>query len=549
MMMNQRFFLLLLILAAFAWRAHGVTHQSLWRDEVDAIYFALRDLPDTLAMFGAMAQNGVLYFLSLRGWFYLVGASEFALRYISVMAGTLTIPLLWQAARRLLGITRSASSILTAQSTLAVQQSVAPLTGPITVPLLATLFLAVNPYQLWYGQEGKMYTLVTALTLLAHWCWLTGIIRGGRRIWLIYLITVSLCFYIHLLTIIIIPLHLLWFVIAWPQSRRHWRGYGFALAGLTLPYLPFVWWQWAMLTATDKVTGFTFTPLTEMLYTLLVNHSYGLLPPPPMFRLLPIFFIGAVGLLLGAGIIPEKRSVPATDLPLGLSPDLPPGLTAWRRYWLLVSWLFVPIATIYALSLRQPVYTDRYIIWIAPAAMILLALGIQALYQYSGRIATPLVLLLLVYTLGFWLQMGWRQKHETIKYDLRSAIHYVAARRTAETLLILQIPHLEFSYRYYTSDASPTLFTASDDRLGRWADGLWTNGGLPDDQAQLLADQQMQTITSGVDELWVLSSEVEMWDARHYMRAWLDEHGRLVDAAEFHGIHARHYLLEAGKQP
>ncbi|MEZ4728013.1 MAG: glycosyltransferase family 39 protein [Caldilineaceae bacterium] len=536
MIINQRFVLLLLMLAAFAWRLHGITNQSLWRDEVDAIYFALRDLPDTLAMFGAMAQNGVLYFLSLRGWFHLVGASEFALRYVSVMAGTLTIPLLWQVTRRLLGIKYK----ITAQAKFTLQA---------TLPFLAALFLAVNPYQLWYGQEGKMYTLVTALTLLAHWCWLTGIMHGGRRIWLIYLITVSLCLYIHLLTIIIIPLHLLWFVIAWPQSRRYWRGYGFALAGLTLPYLPFVWWQWAMLTATDKLTGFNFTPLSEMLYTLLINHSYGLLPPPPIFRLLPIFFIGAVGLLLGAGVIPEKRSEPAADLPSGLPSDLSPGLSAWRRYWLLVSWLFIPIATIYLLSLRQPVYTDRYIIWIAPAAMILLALGIQALYQNSGRIAIPLVLLLLVYTLGFWIQMGWRQKNETIKYDLRSAIHYVAARRTPETLLILQIPHLEFSYRYYTSDNSPTLFATSEERIGRWVGGLWTNGGLPDDQAQLIADQQMQVMTAGVDELWVLSSEVEMWDARHYMRAWLDEHGQLIEAAEFHGVHARHYLLAAGKQP
>lgn len=382
-----------------------------------------------------------------------------------------------------------------------------------------------------------MYTLMTALILLAHWCWLTGISRGGWRVWLLYLVTVSLALYVHLLSIIIIPLHLIWFLIAWPQSRRQWRGYGFALAGLTLPYLPFVWWQWAMLTSADKLTGFSFTPLPEMLYGLLMSHSYGLLPPPPIFRLLPIFFLGAVGLLLGVGTLADSLKLTTADL------------SPWRRYLLLVSWLFVPIATIYALSLRQPVYTDRYIIWIAPAAMILLALGAQTLYQNAGRLAFPLIAILLLYTVGLWAQMGWRQKTETIKYDLRSAITYVAERRSPDTLLILQIPHLEFSYRYYTSDFLPGLFARSDEQLGWWASGLWTNGGLADAQAQAVADQEMGTMTTGIGEFWVLSSEVEMWDSRHLMDNWLNEHAQLVESAEFHGVHARHYQLLPEGQP
>jgi hypothetical protein len=40
-----------LILFAFAWRIQNLDGQSLWRDETDAIYFALQDLPFTLSMF------------------------------------------------------------------------------------------------------------------------------------------------------------------------------------------------------------------------------------------------------------------------------------------------------------------------------------------------------------------------------------------------------------------------------------------------------------------------------------------------------------------
>jgi len=62
----------------------------------------------------------------------------------------------------------------------------------------------------------------------------------------------------------------------------------------------------------------------------------------------------------------------------------------------------------------------------------------------------------------------------------------------------------------------------------------------------VMAEQEMQRITAGAQALWVLSSEVEMWDTRHLMNAWLDSHGHLVESAEFHGVHARHYRLDAG---
>ncbi|MEZ4870082.1 MAG: glycosyltransferase family 39 protein [Caldilineaceae bacterium] len=531
----QKYLLLLLILAAFAWRVQGVTNQSLWRDEIDAIYFALRDLPATLGMFVQMAQNGPLYFLTLRLWFYVAGATPFALRYLSVVAGTVAIPLTWLVARRILR-----------GNVAAVDES--PRTRWLA--LGAVLLLAINPYQLWYGQEGKMYTLITALALLAHWFWLKGISGTGWRPWLGYFVTVSLALYSHLLMIILIPLHMVWFLLAWSQSRRQWRGYLVALAGLTLPYLPFVWWQWGMLTSAEKLTGFTFVPLTEIFRTLLWNHSYGLLPPAPWLRLTPIFFLGLVGLLLGADVLAARvgaaagKDGGAESFPFShRQEDLATRLRPWQRYSLILAWLFFPIIAIYLLSLRQPVYTDRYVIWIAPAAMLVLVLGLCALYQNAGLLGKPLTALFLLYLVIFWLYVGWEQKTTTLKYDLRSAVTYVAQKRDPATLLILQIPHMEYAYRYYTSDFSPSLWTESDAHLGKWVGGLWTNGGEADEQANAIVAQEMEELTAGHTELWLLSSEVEMWDNRHLMDGWLNAHAEVMESADFHGAQVRHYIL------
>lgn len=519
--------LILLTLFAFGWRVQGLIAQSLWRDEVDALYFALRELPTTLAMFVQAGQNGPLYFLALRPWFHLAGATEYTLRFPSAALGALCVPLLFQVTR-LITSPRAAydAGDDDAQSTHAHS----------AIPLLAALFFAVNPYQLWYGQEGKMYTLVTALVLVATWLWLRGITKGGWRPWAGYLATVSIAMYSHLLMILLIPLHLFWYFIAWPQSRRHWRGYGLALAGLTLPYLPMVWWQWDLLMAADKRTGFNFTPLTPMLRTLLFNHSRGFLPNDGLLLLTPIFFLGLAGLVLGLGELGRPASH-AQTLPLA----------PWRRFLLLLTWLTLPVAEIYALSLRQPIFTDRYIIWVAPAATIMLALGAAVLHRHAGRIATPLVALFVAYVCTFWIYAGWQQKTLPMKYDLRSAVGYVAERRSPGTLLILQIPHMEWSYRYYTSDFESDLFERSEAQMGHWAPGLWTNYGAPDEQARVEVDQQMRQITAGAPEVWVLRSEVEMWDARHLMDAWLDQHGEVAEQADFHGAQVRRYLMVNGE--
>ncbi len=573
---DRRLLLLALTLAAFAWRVHNLGGQSLWRDEVDAVYFALRDLPQTLSMFIQAGQNGVLYFLGLRPWMRVVGSSEFALRYPSAIFSTLAIPLTWQVARLLIpGCAADAPEEREADTDEVGTQRAAgggaeghgeflkacagpspeiskrrdesseneiPATLPaglslvrVAPPLLAALFMAVNPYQLWYAQEGKMYSLVTMLALLASWFWLRGISdmdgRRNWRPWLGYLVTVSIAMYAHLLMIMLLPVHLLWFLVAWPQSKRHWRGYGLALAGLTLPYLPMVIWQWDLLMAGEKRTGFNFTPLQAMLEKIFLSQARGFMPPTDVIWLTPIFFLGLAGLFMCFSEI----GVPW--------PNSQPRLGPVRRYLLVLVWLLAPIATIYALSLRQPIFTARYVIWIAPAMAMLMALGVQLVWRNAGKLGKILAALLVAYVLFFWFYAGWQQKTQPIKYDLRSAVTYIAQRRSPDDLLILQIPHMEYAYRYYSGGQGTHPFAGSDERLGWWAGGLWTNNGHPDEQARTEVDAQMRAITAGADDVWIMRSEVEMWDSRHLMDEWLDEHAALVEQADYHGTQVRHYRM------
>jgi 4-amino-4-deoxy-L-arabinose transferase-like glycosyltransferase len=510
----QSQWIVLITVAAFAWRMYRLTYQSPWRDEVDAIFLAVRPLSETLSMFISPAQNGPLYFLVLRAWLSLAGASYFALRYLSVLAGVLSIVILWQVARRLLPGDGQA--------------------GLSNIPLLATLLFAFNPYQVWYGQEGKMYTLVMCLTLLAAWSWLEAIRHGGGRRWLRYFAITSISIYTHLMTALMIPLHIVWFLIAWPHSRRQWKGYLAALAGLTLPYLPLVWWQWHYLTSPSYNSGFRFVPLGEMIRSLLLGYSRGLLPTQTLYWLVPIFFLLLVGALMG-GSGASVQQDPTNSSPVFLS--------SVQRWAILLSWLVAPVALIFGVSLLKPVYVDRYVIWIMPAFVMLLAMGIHIVRQNSGRWARPMVVALIVYVMALWLIMGWRQVHSPIKTQLREAVGFVAERRQPGELLIMQIPHNHYAYRYFTSDFGPDPFENSDARLAPWTEGIWTQNGLPDDAAMAEVDAIMQEKTAGYQDVWVILSEAEMWDGRRLMDRWLDSHGVLAEQQTFYGVEVRHYVL------
>jgi len=534
--MKMRWVILALILFSFAWRIQNLGGQSLWRDEVDAIYFALRDLPAALSMFIDTGQNGALYFLSLRPWLRLMGTTEFALRYPSVLFGILAIPLLWQVGRKLIPTTTeqeqnedtNAASCHNSPSDFSSLWQ----TTVGDVAVMAAVFLAINPYHLWYSQDGKMYALITLLTLLAVWFWIQGIDRGGWRPWLGFLLTVTIAIYTHLLMILLIPFFFIWFLSAWPQSKQHWKGYLIALAGLTLPYLPLLWWQWDFLTSSERLTSLTFIPLADILRTIVLYQSNSFLQPQNLLYLVPLLVLALIGVVFGSKAIHQ-------------SPDSPlHRLAAGRRHLLIVAWLVVPILSIYILSLRQPVFLPRYIIWITPATMLLMALGLQLIWRGRGKLSRPLAVALFIYVAVYWGTIGWGEKTTTIKADLRQAVKTINERRQPDQLIIFQIPHTQYAYIYYTNDQDVHPFENRDETLGWWAVGLSPAPELSDDEARDQVEEQMQRTVFGATDIWVLLSEEELFDPRYLMVEWLDNNLILTQQDDFHEAQIRHYRPE-----
>jgi hypothetical protein len=152
---------------------------------------------------------------------------------------------------------------------------------------------------------------------------------------------------------------------------------------------------------------------------------------------------------------------------------------------------------------------------------------------------------LFIYVLFFWGVISWQEKTFVFKSDLRGAISYIEQRREPHEVLILQSPHLRYAYSYYSSDQGPDPFAGGGQRVGRWvASGLWADDTLSDEEARRQADQGIRKAIGQATEVWVMSSEEELWDARGLMDEWLDRNGVLLDEASFHEVQVHYYRLE-----
>jgi mannosyltransferase len=138
----------LVSLLGLSLRLYGLTSYGIWFDE--AYHVQLVKLPTIAAMIDAVLSNppsDPLYVLLLRAWTNLFGTGDAAIRCLSAILSTLTVP-----AAFLLGRVVCTS----------------------TAGLVAGLFFAVSPYAVELGQEAALYSLAALTTTLAlaaglHW--------------------------------------------------------------------------------------------------------------------------------------------------------------------------------------------------------------------------------------------------------------------------------------------------------------------------------------------------------------------------------------------
>ena len=204
-----------IILLGTTLRLYNLTYHSLWFDEAISVRWATSSLARIWEVSMTLVEDRLppLYYLLLKFWLGLAGSSEFSLRFPSVVAGVLLIPVVYAIGRRLFGR---------------------------AVGLLAALLTALNPFLIWYSQEARMYALAVLLATAGVLCFLLAISRPPPRhlAWLGLGLAALAGLYTHLYSGFLWPALALWLVARPGLFKRVWWPFGLTMAGVLALFSP-----------------------------------------------------------------------------------------------------------------------------------------------------------------------------------------------------------------------------------------------------------------------------------------------------------------------
>jgi hypothetical protein len=326
--------LLVTILIGWGLALVRLGERSLWADEGSTVYQAQRIT--SLADAAELHKGYHLLHFSLMMIVVRLSQSEMILRFPSAMATILALPVVYALGCRLLGRTAG---------------------------LVGMFLLAISPFAIGYAQEARVYAMVELFACLSLLLLLLALDRGSWYWWVGFALGTSLLLYTHFFAWFVVGAEILFaFLVLLRKAVRErrfdpcWLGFAACLLFLVVSYLPLLppllaFWELqrpgaassgnAALASFQLSVGFFRTMASAY-----GPHTYGW----PLNLFVAILSLGLLSL------IARKR---------------------WNALLLVTLWLAVPV-TILSLVRSQHHFDYRYLIFIMPILLLVVAEGISA---------------------------------------------------------------------------------------------------------------------------------------------------------------------------
>jgi uncharacterized membrane protein len=423
---------LILVLATFL-RFYHLTQISLWHDEAFSATLVNYPWKEMFYRIG-LDVHPPLYYVLLRVWADVFGHSVLALRGFSAVFGVAAVLMIY----------------------LVVKQAF----KNNTLALVTALFLAVDPFQIQYVTEARMYTFGTFIILLSAYYLLKALelerayYAGNRllrakliRTWLWFALATSAAMYTHyyeFFSVFAIFLYALYAQIRMhgAQLRRYWYALG-AYVGVLLLYVPWVktflyqfgqvqgnyWigkpdrWSvpsviWAMLTGFEANTA---------------NHT------TDIFVILGVLFTIAILVKIAYSSKMEGRLQPK---------------------WLMLSGLIVPFILAEILSLKQSIFLERYFLFAELFYTMALALWI---WLFKSKMVRAALSILVVVVLCWANYSNAKSLDAGAKPGMAAAAAFVNAHATPGQSIVVDSSFEYFNFSYYNhTGIAPLLYTGGN---------------------------------------------------------------------------------------
>jgi 4-amino-4-deoxy-L-arabinose transferase-like glycosyltransferase len=486
------FGVLAILVVAAALRFYRVGEMSLRADEAANLFLAAEAPSAIIQPFITTDPHLPIYFLLLHYWMVAAGRSELAVRFPTIFAGVLVVALVYALGRRAFP------------------------TRP-TIALIGAFCAAINPYLIWDAQDAYMYTFLTAIAAGSFIAFLRAVRpNASLRDWIGYVSVNALGLFLHYLAgLILIAQGALWLVwtVRGNLTRRASIGWIVAQAATAALFAPWLFFALPLLT-NFQTDFFPRADGIEMLQRALTAFSVGRVDS----RLMPAMVDPSVGSWLASGF--------ALIFSLGwLRPAKRSRANPVDGRIVLGMYLFIPLLAIFLFSLwRFPIFDERYVLFLIPAFVLVLARGIDNLRAWTGKGWLPagalgLVLLSSMYSLTNYYFVPAFAKSP----DWRGWVRFLHSNEQPGDVVIQNYP--DPALPYYLQNRIPRVL-------------------LPHSSTEPAAavNADLDRLTRRYRRLWFQPVPYGAWDSGGLVATWLNRHALETDARQFHGVRLELYL-------
>jgi uncharacterized membrane protein len=405
-----------------------ISASGIWFDEAFSAYLMRFNFID-IARYTATDVHPPLYYWMLKLWSGLFGASEIALRSMSVLFGAVAIVFGFLLVKRLFG--RKASTV-------------------------SLLLLVISPMLIRYGEEARMYTMAAAITLAATYA-LTFAVNTKKRLpWVIYGILVSLGMWTHYFTSLVWLTHWAWRLVVKRQTGK--RGKDLKIIFFSnewifahiIAVVMFVPWGIVMLIQLAIVQGggFWIGPVSASSFTNYMTNLLFYLEHEP-----------AVG-LYGTALAAIIAVLSIFGLKLYRSLDI----ISRQNYLLIIFLAFVPVILLFIIS-TPPIrssFVERYlipsVIGFSLFAGVTMTLGFAKLKAVWRVLAVGLIASCMVFGIANVYYYGNFNKNNPTRVMTREVVQTIQASAPAGEPIIVGSPWVFYEAIFYNTARNPIYF-------------------------------------------------------------------------------------------
>jgi mannosyltransferase len=422
------------ILAGFL-RLLYLGRESLWWDESLSVAVAHLDWKSLWNLLSRFEGNMALYYGLLHLWINF-GESEHVVRSLSTLAGLMAVPSIYALGRRLFGT---------------------------KVGLIGAMLLATNTFHIKYSQEARGYALLVLLVILSSLFLLRAIEDHSVGNWAGYVLTSVCAVYSHFFGVLVIGAQLISLAVFLPRNV-----------------------PWKRLLVSLSLIAFLLLPAALFVIGNGSTSRLGWIPRPTVYSVFSLYFYSFAGggrlLFLAYSVLCSIACVFAVRAWLHRKASF----DSWH-YALLLSWSVFPVVALLVISLRSPVFLDKYLIICLPPLVLLASVGLSQI-RHRGLLAGCLLVLLIMSGRRVFFSQRSLEKE-----DWRGATSYVVSHGSPQDGVLFYLYGGRFSFDYYVRRLLPASqgWKVAYPEPWDWENG-WTQAELDNSLIGLLPERHEQ---------------------------------------------------------